>query len=187
MERLSKAAGTEGSAEQQSGASKKIKQELRKKLGLDLPIFYLSIGNMASTDTLYKVQDRYHKSNLEALTHQCGNWQAVSDYYHSLLAFQKLHESFKVEDILATERGLSKNKINEALNQSSFEVGSLLETYKVEVLDVKFEKLENMYATNSFLNPFDKQFQILLFLSLHQHLSSAIDLLYLLYGHILYI
>jgi peptide/nickel transport system permease protein len=160
VERLSKAAGTEGSAEQQSGASKKIKQELRKKLGLDLPIFYLSIGNMASTDTLYKVQDRYHKSNLEALTHQCGNWQAVSDYYHSLLAFQKLHESFKVEDILATERGLSKNKINEALNQSSFEVGSLLETYKVEVLDVKFEKLENMYATNSFLNPFDKQFQI---------------------------
>ena len=77
VERLSKAAGTEGSAEQQSGASKKIKQELRKKLGLDLPIFYISISNIASTDTLYKVQDRYHKANLEALTHQCGNWQAV--------------------------------------------------------------------------------------------------------------
>ena len=87
VERLSKAAGTEGSAEQQSGASKKIKQELRKKLGLDLPIFYISISNIASTDTLYKVQDRYHKANLEALTHKCGNWQAVSDYYQSLLVF----------------------------------------------------------------------------------------------------
>ena len=113
VERLSKAAGTEGSAEQQSGASKKIKQELRKKLGLDLPIFYLSIGNMASTDTLYKVQDRYHKSNLEALTHQCGNWQAVSDYYLSLLSLGFLHESFKVKDLLSSKESLSKMKFRE--------------------------------------------------------------------------
>ena len=65
VERLSKAAGNEGSAEQQSGASKKIKQELRKKLGLDLPIFYVSISDLASCDTLYKIQDKYHKSNLK--------------------------------------------------------------------------------------------------------------------------
>ena len=80
VERLSKAAGSEGSAEQQSGASKKIKEELRKKLGLDLPIFYFSITDLASSDTLYKVQDKYHKVNLEELTHQSGNWQEVSDY-----------------------------------------------------------------------------------------------------------
>ena len=67
VERLSKAAGNEGSAEQQSSASKKIKQELRKKLGLDLPIFYVSITDLASSDTLYKIQDKYHKANLEEL------------------------------------------------------------------------------------------------------------------------
>ena len=72
VERLSKAAGNEGSAEQQSGASKKIKQELRKKLGLDLPIFYLSITDLASSDTLHRIQDKYHKSNLEELTHKSG-------------------------------------------------------------------------------------------------------------------
>ena len=79
VERLSKAAGNEGSAEQQSGASKKIKQELRKKLGLDLPIFYMSITDLASSDTLYKIQDKYfdtikleNKSieNLISRTHQ---------------------------------------------------------------------------------------------------------------------
>jgi ABC-type dipeptide/oligopeptide/nickel transport system permease component len=91
VERLSKAAGNEGSAEQQSGASKKVKQELRKKLGLDLPIFYISITDIASSDTLYKVQDKYHKSNLQELTHQSGNWQAVSDYYHSLLSMAESH------------------------------------------------------------------------------------------------
>ena len=39
VERLSKAAGTEGSAEQQSGASKKIKQELKKKTRIGLAYF----------------------------------------------------------------------------------------------------------------------------------------------------
>ena len=99
VERLSKAAGNEGSAEQQSGASKKIKQELRKKLGLDLPIFYLSITDLASSDTLYKVQDKYHKANLEALTHQSGNWEAVSNYYSSLLDLQKAHQIINAKEL----------------------------------------------------------------------------------------
>ena len=109
VERLSKAAGNEGSAEQQSGASKKIKQELRKKLGLDLPIFYMSITDIASSDTLYKVQDKYHKSNLEALTHQSGNWQAVSDYYNSLLKLQDAHMQLNAKDIVANNQSLVLN------------------------------------------------------------------------------
>ena len=81
VERLAKSAESEGSAQEQSGASKKIKQELRKKLGLDLPIFYLSISDLSSIDTLYRIQDKYHKSTLEHLTHKSGNLQLVSDYY----------------------------------------------------------------------------------------------------------
>ena len=87
VERLSKSAGNEGGAEQESGASKKEKQEIRKRLGLDLPIFYVSIGSIASSDTLYKIQDKYHKKNLKALTHQSGNWSSVSNYYKNLLSF----------------------------------------------------------------------------------------------------
>ena len=70
VERLSKAAGNEGGAEQESGASKKVKQELRKKLGLDLPIFYINISSIANSDTLYKIEDKYYKKNLKSLTHQ---------------------------------------------------------------------------------------------------------------------
>ena len=89
VERLAKTSESEGSAEEQSGASKKIKAELRKKLGLDLPIFYISVTDLSTSDTLYKVQDKYHKSNLSALTHHSGNWQAVSNYYNNLLSFQR--------------------------------------------------------------------------------------------------
>jgi len=152
VERLSKAAGNEGSAEQQSGASKKIKQELRKKLGLDLPIFYISIADFASSDTLYKVQDKYHKSNLEALTHQCGNWEAVSEYYKNLLKFQETHLQLDAKAIVSADTTLALNQVNEVINQFGFEIGSLLETAKPDLMDVKFEKMNTLLAENSYLS-----------------------------------
>jgi peptide/nickel transport system permease protein len=152
VERLSKAAGNEGSAEQQSGASKKIKQELRKKLGLDLPIFYLSITDLAASDTLYKVQDKYHKANLEALTHQSGNWQAVSDYYSSLLTLQKAHQQVNAKTIVANDASLSLNIVNESANQFGFEIGSLLETSNKDIVALKFEKMNSLLQENTFLS-----------------------------------
>jgi peptide/nickel transport system permease protein len=152
VERLSKAAGNEGSAEQQSGASKKIKEELRKKLGLDLPIFYLSITDLASSDTLYKVQDKYHKANLEALTHQSGNWEAVSNYYSSLLDLQKTHQKIDAKAIVSQDPSLSLNLVNEAANQFGLEIGSLLETSDKEIVALKFEKMNSLLVANTFLS-----------------------------------
>ena len=152
VERLSKAAGTEGSAEKQSGASKKIKQELRKKLGLDLPIFYLSITDLAASDTLYKVQDKYHKANLEALTHQSGNWGAVSEYYSNLLALQKSHQIIDAKEIVSNDTSLSLNTVNEAANQFGFEIGSLLETSDKKIVHLKFKKMNDLLENYVFLS-----------------------------------
>ena len=152
VERLSKAAGSEGSAEQQSGASKKIKQELRKKLGLDLPIFYFSITDLAASDTLYKVQDKYHKANLEALTHQSGNWEAVSEYYLSLLDLQKAHQIIDAKEIVLNDTSLSLNRVNEAANQFGFEIGSLLETSDETLVPLKFEKMNGLLQNHIFLS-----------------------------------
>jgi peptide/nickel transport system permease protein len=152
VERLSKAAGSEGSAEQQSGASKKIKQELRKKLGLDLPIFYFSITDFAASDTLYKVQDKYHKANLEALTHQSGNWEAVSEYYLSLLDLQTAHQIIDAKEIVLNDTSLSLNIVNEAANQFGFEIGSLLETSDETLVPLKFEKMNGLLQNHIFLS-----------------------------------
>ncbi len=158
VERLSKAAGNEGSVEQQSGASKKIKEELRRKLGLDLPIFYFSIGDIASSDTLYKVQDKYHQANLKVLTHQCGNWEVVSEYYHALLKLQKAHQKLNTKDIWKRDTTKSINAINETSNQFGFEIGSLLETSKSDILDFKFNKMASLIQENDFLNQISNQF-----------------------------
>jgi len=160
VERLSKAAGNEGSAEQQSGASKKIKQELRKKLGLDLPIFYVSITDLASSDTLYKIQDKYHKANLKELTHQSGNWQAVADYYNQLLILQKKSEHVNAKQIVESNPNLSLNTVNEAINQFGFEIGSLLETAEKEIVALKFDKMNILVANNNFLAHLDTPLSI---------------------------
>jgi peptide/nickel transport system permease protein len=151
VERLSKAAGNEGSAEQQSGASKKVKQELRKKLGLDLPIFYISITDLASSDTLYKIQDKYHKSNLQELTHQSGNWLAVSDYYHSLLNILEAHIKLNAKKIVKENNDLKLNEVNEIINQFGFEIGSLLETAKPGLIQLKFKKMNTLISNNLYL------------------------------------
>ena len=151
VERLAKAAGSEGGVDQESGASKKIKQELRKKLGLDLPIFYISISDIAITDTLYKIQDKYHKANLKKLTHQSGNWQVVSDYYHSLLNLQEKQKKIKLQDIIL-EESESLTDIKEVSNQFGFEIGSLLETSRSEVVKIKMEKMDKLLSENTFLS-----------------------------------
>ena len=159
VERLSKAAGNEGSAEKQSGASKKIKQELRKKLGLDLPIFYFSVTDLASSDTLYRIQDKYHKKNLEALTHQSGNWRAVSDYYNALLNLQKSHQSINIKSITAKDSSLNVNEVTEANNQFGVEIGSLLETSNKLLIAGKFDKMNTLVIDNIFLSNIKQQLQ----------------------------
>jgi len=151
VERLSKAAGNEGGAEQESGASKKVKQELRKKLGLDLPIFYINISSIANSDTLYKIEDKYYKKNLKSLTHQSGNWKAVSDYFNDLIKFENEIKQINALNIINKNKNLSSNKINESIHQLTFESGSLLETSKKEIIEIKLNKINKLLNDNYFL------------------------------------
>ena len=115
-------------------------------------IFYLSITDLPSSDTLHRIQDKYHKSNLEELTHKSGNWQGVSDYYSSLLKLQKSHLKINAKKIVANDSTLDLNAVNEAANQFGFEIGSLLETSVEELVAGKFKKMNNLVADNTYLS-----------------------------------
>ena len=159
VERLAKSSESEGSAQEQSGTSKRIKQELRKKLGLDLPIFYLSITDLSSSDTLYRIQDKYHKATLEHLTHKSGNWQLVSDYYKELLNLQKIQEGLNSKEIYNQNQNISLNTVNEAINQVGFEINSLLETSDDELIDSTLNRIDNKVLEYSFFKPLLSSFK----------------------------
>ncbi|PCH69334.1 MAG: hypothetical protein COC01_01625 [Bacteroidetes bacterium] len=65
-------------------ATEKSYLETRHNLGLDLPVFYFAITNLANCDTLYRVAKLRHRMALDRLIYRYGNWPEISDYYYSL-------------------------------------------------------------------------------------------------------
>lgn len=58
--------------------------QLQHQLGLDLPLFYITVNTMAEPDTLYKISNQQHKRSLVFLLNNFGNWNTISAYYSSL-------------------------------------------------------------------------------------------------------
>jgi len=156
IEKLTRAAESEGEAGSSSVATKIQKQEWRKKLGLDLPIFYFSISNFAAIDTLYKIQDRDHQSNLNKLTHNTGNWEAVSNYYNSLLTLERKYEKINIKELYKKDSTLDINVINEAKNQFGSTVKNLLANSDSRIINSGIETLYKLIDENKFLIPLEK-------------------------------
>lgn len=164
VEKLSNTADKEGAANDQSNATKKVKQELRKKLGLDLPVFYLSFGSMSDCDTLYRVEDKAHAAALSELSHHYGNWDNVSTYFHQLNTVLLAHSELNMDVIfeeLKNEDGkpaYSKNEINDVITQSSFDVSAMMETANQGVLNAKWSSLNQLYDTYPFFSKIKPEF-----------------------------
>jgi ABC-type dipeptide/oligopeptide/nickel transport system permease component len=58
VEKMVSAASSSGEMGKQSISQQEQKIFWRKKLGLDLPVFYFSISSLAAPDTLYRVYDK---------------------------------------------------------------------------------------------------------------------------------
>lgn len=78
------AMGQDGTASQNSDANQRTKQLVRKKLGLDKPDFYFSLGTAADCDTLYRLVDKNQRSSAKSLTRDIGEWELVSSLYNNI-------------------------------------------------------------------------------------------------------
>ena len=71
-------------------ATERSYSELRHKLGLDLPIFYISPGNLAQSDTLIRIPIKNNRETLDRLIYEHGNWPEIEAYYHQLKSLEYL-------------------------------------------------------------------------------------------------
>lgn len=107
--------------------------EKAKELGLDLPVFYLSLSPAAYPDTLYQVAQKAQRENLSNLIGQYGNWQEIQAYYKSLKAlelkqFEVQEDSTNysarrkvktnVKDLLVTEKDAKVTRLIEEMTQA---------------------------------------------------------------------
>lgn len=74
--------GRAGSTQSQQNEREKVR--LRHELGLDLPVFYVTMTSLATPDTFYRVGEKAERENLARLLDRYGNWSHISAYYETL-------------------------------------------------------------------------------------------------------
>lgn len=129
VEQILGGGGSAGEIGQSSSklASERSYIDKRKELGLDLPVFYISLSNAATPDTLYKIHRKPHKENLENLIQQYGNWPQIEQYYQSIQKLELAIADLPMDSLNADARiGMRdemfvlSNNSNENILESSF-------------------------------------------------------------------
>lgn len=151
---LQRGAGMEGSRADKL-ATQKAYLEIRKRLGLDLPIFYFSIIPACYSDTLYRIPGRDIQAVLKYLSWEYGNWKKVEEYYHSLIAFDLALYGFEVpEEMLSTVRklresvfSLQRTKNKEQIEEIIYTIKGIIESsfYLKPLLFAKINDLSRKY------------------------------------------
>jgi len=132
VEQLTRAASMEGGVEDKNSAENSVKNEIRKKLGLDLPVFYISMVSWADCDTLHLISDKKSRENLQRLVKKYGNWQNVQNYNSQLIQF---HNQVKSVEFTSEQLEIS--------NDLSFLVLNLQQVNHHESIEQNFVEIDN--------------------------------------------
>lgn len=126
------------------------REEKRKQLHLDLPVFYFSLHPLAVPDSLYKIPHRKERAMLHALVYQYGHWPHVQAYYRSLKTLYKAHE----RDLKAVGPG------GKFTTEESKQIGTSVEAVKALLqfsdplrIEAKFQSLQQLFTSSPTLAP----------------------------------
>ncbi len=132
VDKMLSAAGSDDASNSKISTRIEQKKFWRKKLGLDLPVFYFSLSSLSYPDSLYKIDDKNEKEALSRLIDKYGNWQYIHEY-------NKLIHQFEAQfiQLIADSAFLSLLK-----NQGNFE--QVTET-RFEILSLKYNHDEYLF------------------------------------------
>lgn len=86
-------------------------RNIARRMGLDKPAFYLSFTSAAYPDTLYKIESRYKRENLNKLIAQYGNWPEIENYYQSIrllqIQLQKIPNTIERDRVINIQKALN--------------------------------------------------------------------------------
>jgi peptide/nickel transport system permease protein len=129
----------------------------RKKLGLDLPVFYFSVSSISRPDTLYKIYDKNEREALDRLISQYGNWEQIQEYANSINSFYTALISFTPDTTLL--KSFDKNVLTENLNQLKYEVLALKSSHDDVIIHAKSAKIKKILSDFPFLFPYQPLFE----------------------------
>ncbi len=148
VERLLNKSPSGGEGRSSKVADQKAYQKLRRRLGLDLPVFYFSVSNATVSDTLYKVPRRERREILERLAYRYGVWENVAHYYQNLKKLEKALLEIDKDQGNAT-----------TLRKANNTIYSLLATHEEKKLESLTDQLDHLFRQNRSLEPARAYFQ----------------------------
>ncbi|MGZ5243812.1 MAG: ABC transporter permease [Bacteroidia bacterium] len=155
VDRLLNTGDDDGAMGQKISNIEKLKQQKRHELGLDLPVFYFSLGTLADVDTLYKIAGTEEQETIQRLLYQTGNKEKVTAYYisvkNALLAF----ETLTIDTI--KYKGEAAETADIAIYESRNILLSILETHQPEIIKNKFDSLQKFTQSSEIfadVNPY---------------------------------
>ncbi|MFZ1826904.1 MAG: ABC transporter permease subunit, partial [Chitinophagales bacterium] len=126
------------------------KMVVRKQLGLDLPVFYITVSNIATPDTLYKIADANERKALKRLIAQNGNWQLINNYNSALQHLFASFKNIKLDSISVAP--VSHGEAVSETNNAIVAVRALLISHDPEIIESRLRTLVKIYSENPFLN-----------------------------------
>src|ERR1700757_3536458 len=152
VERLMTAAGSGGEVGTQSAGQQEQKRYWKKKLGLDLPIFYFSLSKFSYPDTLYKIYDKNENEALGRLIDEYGNWEQIASYYNKLNNFYSKLLAFKIDTNKLPD--WRETPVAENLNVLRYEVLTLKSSWQENIINSKISNLKSMINNSLFISDF---------------------------------
>lgn len=145
--------GGGGSAAEMGQSSSKLASERayidkRKELGLDLPVFYVSLSNVATPDTLHRIHRKPHKANLEDLIQLYGNWPAIESYYHAVSDLDLAIADLPSDSLSADAKIGMRDEVFVLLNESN-----------PNAIDVSFQKMTNHMKASPSMQFISKEYE----------------------------
>lgn len=156
VERMVSSAQSGGEIGSQTQNQLENKLFWRKKLGLDLPVFYVSLTSLSRPDTLYKIYDKNEKEALDRMISRYGNWDEIQDYNKTLTRFYNSLVAFSPDTNMV--KAADKNAVTENLNQIRFESVALRSSYEENVIESKFKTLKSLLSSYTFLSSYQTSF-----------------------------
>jgi peptide/nickel transport system permease protein len=168
LDRMVSAQESGGEFSTQTANTAKEKERWRKKLGLDLPVFYVSLSNAATPDTLYKVYDDNERTALKRLISQYGNWENIAAWN------KQLHSLSTAINMMIPDTSnfavYGKNVVLDTIIEAKQNIGILMYSYEDAQIQLRLNTLTHYAATYPYFAPVKEQ--ILKTKTLYEQLTS---------------
>lgn len=155
LDRLVSTQDSGGEAMTASANTLQERERWRKKLGLDLPVFYFSVTGAATPDTIYKIYDERLRNTSKRLIRTYGNWDAIASYQRAVISLRDSVSQIRAHMAQPGDSAadVQTRALLDSINNAYFILQSLPYDHTENGIDMQLSRLAQMDASFPALTP----------------------------------